>query len=308
MVKIYDVLTVFDACVDMVVKLGNVVPEFAQKEKLVDSVSIEMGGSNCIFASQCAKLGLKTTGIGVIGKDSFGMIVKDSLSANGVDTSFLKVDENINTAIGISLDRGHDRAILTYDESIRAVNPEMVTDEILGRARHLHIGSYYLLAGIKNELIDIMKRARRYSATISLDTNWDPREEWELPVELLELVDIFFPNENEIKLLSGNNDIDAAASYFLQYVPVVALKLGSDGAKVYSGETVISAKPLNVEVRDTIGAGDSFDAGFLYGFLNNLPLELCLKCGLFCGSMNVTQAGGCKGQADVKMLREYLAL
>jgi len=306
--KIYDILTIFDACVDMVVKLGNVVPEFDQKEKLVDSVSIEMGGSNCIFASQCAKLGLKATGIGVIGKDSFGRIVKDSLEASGVDTAFLKEDENINTAIGISLDRGHDRAILTYDESIRAVKPEMITDEILSKARHLHIGSYYLLTGIKNELIDIIERARKFSATISLDTNWDPSEKWELPVELLKLVDIFFPNENEIKLLSRKNDIDAAAAYFLQYVPVVALKLGSDGGKVYSDETVFSARPLNVEVQDTIGAGDSFDAGFLYGYINNLPLELCLKCGLFCGSMNVTQSGGCKGQADIKMLKEYLAL
>ena len=210
----YDVITVLDTCVDLIVNIGDVIPEFDQKEKWVDSFSLEMGGSNCIFACQSAKLGLKAAGIGVVGNDAFGRVITDELSACGVDISYIRTYDDLNTGLGVLLTRRDDRAILTCSGSIGAVCPDLVTDDLLSSSRHLHIGSYYLLTGLMDELPDILHRAKNYGLSISLDTNWDPSETWFLPDELLSYVDIFFPNENDRRSVVLFNNTDNIVPYF----------------------------------------------------------------------------------------------
>ena len=304
----YDILTVFDICADLVMDLGDTVPEFDQKEKYVDSFTLEMGGSNCIFACQCAKLGLKTTGAGITGSDVFGQMVTDTLSKSGVDISNIIPDSTIKTGLGIHLIRGDDRSILTYSGSIGAVRAEHITDKLLQSARHLHIGSYYLLDGIREMLPDILKRAKRYGLTVSLDTNWDPSEKWNLPDELLSNIDIIFPNLNEALLLTGCSDINGAVKSLADKVSTVAVKMGADGGLVESGGQRINLPALNVNVIDTIGAGDNFDAGFIYGYLHGLPIETCLRAGVYCGSMSAEKAGGIAGQMLLDNLLDYLKL
>ena len=293
----YDILTVFDICVDLVMDLGDTVPEFGQKEKYVDSFALEMGGSNCIFACQCAKLGLKTTGAGIVGEDAFGHLVTDTLAKCGVDISNIRTACGIKTGLGLHLMRGNDRSILTYSGSIGAVMPEHITDELLKSAKHLHIGSYYLLDGIRSYLPDILKRAKNFGLSTSLDTNWDPAEDWRLPDDILSCIDIIFPNYNEALLLTGCSDINDAVSALADKVPVVAVKLGEDGGLVESGGKRIKLPAVNVNVVDTIGAGDNFDAGFIYGYLKGFAIEDCLRAGIYCGSMSIKKAGGIAGQA-----------
>jgi len=302
----YDIITILDTCVDLVVDLGDTIPEFDQKEKWVDSFSIEMGGSSCIFACQCAKLGLKTVGVGVVGCDAFGQIVLDGLSGAGVDISHIKKDENLKTGLGILLTRGSDRSILTYSGTIGAARPEFLTDELLSSARHLHIASYYLLTGVLEAVPDILWRAKALGLTISLDTNWDPSERWELPDELLQYVDIFIPNENEAMLLTGINDVTEAARHLAKKIPIVVVKQGDEGGMVITKEEQIQLSPPEVRVVDTVGAGDSFAGGFIHAYLNGMELYDCLRAGLYCGSMNTTRMGGTKGQARLDSLSLYL--
>ena len=302
----FDIITVLDTCVDLVVNLGDTVPEFNQKEKWVDSFSLEMGGSSCIFACGCAKLGLKTVGVGVVGKDAFGKVVIDGLLDSGVDITYIKTDDSLSTGLGVLLTRGTDRAILTCSGTIGAVNPEQINDELLRTARHMHIGSYYLLTGMIDAFADISRRAKNYGLTISLDTNWDPSEEWILPDELLKYVDIFLPNENEAMLLTGINDVKEAAFYLGSKIPIVAVKQGEKGAMVVSGNELIHLDAINVPVIDTIGAGDSFDAGFIYAYLNDMELRECLRAGLYCGGMNTAQTGGTAGQPDADSLKRHM--
>lgn len=300
----YDVLTFLDTCADLIVDLGETVPEFDQKEKLVRDFGLYMGGSACIFASQCAKLQLSTVGVGVVGEDSFGGLVRETLRESGVDTSYLTTDSAVKTSLGISLNRGTDRAILTYDQSIQAVNASMASEELLKKARHLHIASYYLLRNLGPGLEDLCARARRLGLTVSLDTNWDPAERWELPLELLRQVDVFLPNEREIRFLSGREDLEEAMAYFLRYVPVLAVKLGERGAVAATREERVSLPSRQVPVADTVGAGDSFDGGFLWGYLNGLGLEESLRAGILCGAGNVACFGGCQGQIGLKRLEK----
>jgi sugar/nucleoside kinase (ribokinase family) len=181
----------------------------------------------------------------------------------------------------------------------------MITDRLLASARHLHIGSYYLLEGIHDALPDLLCRAKAMGLTVSLDTNWDPKEEWRLPEELLKYVDVFMPNENEIILCSGKQNFNDACSYFAELVPVVAVKQGGKGGTVLYDHRTVSLPPEQVAVVDTVGAGDSFDGGFLFGYLNGWPIEKCLRAALYCGSMNTACAGGIDGQAHLKEMENY---
>jgi sugar/nucleoside kinase (ribokinase family) len=305
--KKYDILTIFDICADLVVDLGDILPEFGQKEQYVNSFAADLGGSTCIFACQCAKLGLVTTGAGIVGDDIFGHMVKAKFTQSGVDVSNIVTCENIQTGLGLHLKRtGDDRAILTYSGSIGAVKPEHMTDELLKSARHLHIGSYYLLDGVRDALPDILRRAKNFGLSTSLDTNWDPLEKWELPDEMLSYVDIILPNYNEAMLLTNSLDLDGAVKVLAGKTAAAAVKLGAGGAIAQSGATRIKLPAPEIDVADTIGAGDNFDAGFIYAYLYNLPLEKCLQSGIFCGSTSAARPGGIASQATIGELREIL--
>ena len=304
--KRYDILTYFDTCVDIVADMGDCVPEFGQKEQLIPSIDVMLGGSACIFACQCAKLGLRASGAGVVGADPFGALVKGQLAQCGVDTSLIAESAHTSTSAGILLCRDADRAILTADPSIRALRADALPETALSSARHLHVASYYLLSGVNEGLPAVLATAKKNGLTVSLDTNWDPAERWELPDDVLRHVDMLFVNENEARGLSGRAGLDAAAAHLLRRVPMAVIKTGARGAVLYAQGCVLRKPALDVPVKDTVGAGDSFDAGFLYGFLGGLSLEESLRCALFCGSMNVRGRGGTAGQATLPELTAYL--
>ena len=295
--KPYDILTFGDLCVDLIVSGPDVTPQFGQVEKLVAEYTLEMGGSCSIFACQAAKLGLRSTLLGRVGADDFGRLVLRRLEESGVDTRFVGVDPALKTGLGIALCPPADRAILTYMGTINVLEPADVSDELLNSARHLHYGSYFLQSGLRPGAPEIFRRAKALGLTISLDTNWDPDEGWQGLDELLPLTDLFFPNEEEARRIGLAGGLDEAAAGFLERgVGLVAIKSGERGAAVYSRAGKIACGTTPVQGGDSIGAGDSFDAGFLAGWLRGLGLERCLEIGMACGRSVAAQVGGLAGQ------------
>jgi sugar/nucleoside kinase (ribokinase family) len=299
----YDVITVLDTCVDLMMQGGDIVPRFGQAEQLVSGYQLEMGGSACIFASQCAKLGLQTVGTGKVGKDAFGALVLERLREAGVDITHVEVDEGVQTGLGLALcTQDNDRAILTVAGSIDSADPKTLL-RMLPRARHLHVASYYLLSGMRPHWPEILLEARRLGLTCSLDTNWDPAERWGGLDELTPYLDILMPNEHEITAFTGIHDPEKAAREVAKRIPIVVVKLGAEGAMLVQEDRETLHCPANeVDVVDTVGAGDTFDAGFLYGYLNGLRLEDCLRVGVFCASRSVRKQGGFIGQPDAAEL------
>jgi sugar/nucleoside kinase (ribokinase family) len=295
--KQYDVVTLGDMCVDLIVT-GDVVPRFGQVEKLVDDYVVEMGGSCCIFACQAAKLGLRVGILGRVGDDGFGRLIVRRLTECGVDTSHVIVDPALKTGLGIALCQGDDRAILTYMGSICALRPEDVTDAFLASARHLHHGSFFLHTSLRPHLPHIFRRARAFGLTLSLDPNWDPDERWNSTLaQVLPLIDVFVPNDQEALHISGASGLaDAVAWFHAQGVPIVTIKRGSDGAGVYAGQEAYECAVSPACGGDSVGAGDSFDAGFLAGWLRGLPLDQCLDIACQCGRSVASAIGGLKGQ------------
>lgn len=303
--KRYDVVTVLDTCVDLIMQGGDVVPRFGQAEQLVDDYHLEIGGSACLFACQCAKLALRTAGAGRVGKDVFGAMVLQRLSLAGMDAAHIAEEPGLHTGLGLALCRKEgDRAILTVPGSIDFANPEALL-ELLPRARHLHVASYYLLAGMRAHWPAILREAKRLGLTVSLDTNWDPMEKWDGLNELAPYIDILFPNDTELLAFTGLVDPLNAAAQLAKRVPLVAAKLGAEGALAVRSNGEVARRPANqVSVADTVGAGDTFDAGFLYGYLNGRSLDECLRAGVFCAGRSVTKPGGFMGQPVLSELAE----
>ena len=298
MSKKYDILTPLDICTDIILSGKTVVPEFGQKEKNVDYYYIEMGGSTCIFACQAAKLGLKTTGVGIAGEDIMGDIVIDNLKKSGVCIKHIKRDNTKKTSISVHLNKGDDRAILTYPGTINIDGLSDMMMPLIEKTRHMHIGSFYLMEKLIPEYPRLIAYAKKNGVTISLDTNWDPKETWQNGLmEILSDIDILFPNTSEVIGIAGKKNAEEAASALSQIVGLMVLKKGSDGADVYQkGARIAQEKPMKVELIDAVGAGDSFDAGYLYGYLNGFSAERCLKAANICGAWNTQNIGGTKGQ------------
>jgi ribokinase len=182
--------------------------------------------------------------------------------------------------------------------SICALGPADVTDAFLASARHLHYGSFFLHTGLQPHVPGILRRARALGLSVSLDTNWDPTERWNSTVaEALSLIDIFMPNDREALCISGRRTLgEAAAHFYAQGVPVVAIKRGAEGATVYAGQERHACAVVPATEGDRVGAGDSFDAGFLAGWLRGLPLDRCLEIACQCGRSVASAIGGLRGQ------------
>jgi sugar/nucleoside kinase (ribokinase family) len=294
----YDVITFGDTCVDLIVTGDDVTPRFGQVEKLVDDYMVEMGGSCCIFACQAAKLGLRVGILGRVGDDDFGHLVIRRLDECGVDTGHMIVDPSLKTGLGIALCQGDDRAILTYMGSLCALGPDDVSDEFLASARHLHHGSFFLHTHLLGHMPDIFRRARTLGLTTSLDTNWDPDERWNSTLaDLFPLTDIFMPNDQEALHISRCSNLEDAVAWLrARGVPLVTIKRGADGARVYGEAEVHECRVTPATGGDSVGAGDSFDAGFLAGWLRGLPMQECLDIACICGRSVASAIGGLLGQ------------
>jgi sugar/nucleoside kinase (ribokinase family) len=298
--KDIDVLVVGELNVDLILT-GDVTPGFGQAEKLVDDATITLGSSSAIFASGAARLGLKVAFIGKVGDDDFGRVVLRSLEERGIDTSGVVIDPEIKTGLSVILSRPDDRAILTHLGSIAALHFDEIDQSLLVRARHLHLGSFFLLDSLRPDVAKLFSKAHQHGLTTSLDTNYDPAEQWDSGLaRVLTHTDVFMPNETELHAISGETNLETALAQMVKKgPPTLAVKLGPKGGIARRGDDVVRASSIPIDVVDTTGAGDSFDAGFIYGYLAEWSLEKSLRLGCVCGSLSTRAAGGTTAQATL---------
>jgi len=291
----YDILVAGEINPDIILS-GDVEPIFGQVEKLVDSASLTVGSSSAIFACGAARLGLKVGFIGRCADDMFGQFVLREMQKAGVDTQPAVIVPGGSTGLSVILARGNDRAILTYPGLIPTLKAGDISDDLLMQSRHLHVASYFLQTELQQGLNHLFERARGRGLTTSLDTNYDPSETWHGVAELLALTNVFLPNEVEIRSLTRTETVEQAVSSLDRQVETLVVKRGAQGAMGARGGELAKVNALPVKVRDTVGAGDSFDAGFMYGYLNEWSLERSLRLAVVCGGLSTQAAGGTAGQ------------
>ncbi len=301
----YDILVAGEINPDLILT-GDVEPEFGQVEKLVEEARLSIGSSSAIFACAAARLGLRVSFIGICGDDIFGRFMHEEMQKRGVDTSNVIVRPGGSTGISAVLNRGSDRAILTFAGLIPTLQTSDVPERLLRQARHLHVASYFLQTGLQPGLPVLFQQARSLGLSTSLDTNYDPSGKWTGVDELLPATDMFLPNRTEALAIAGAKELEAAARQLSAKARVIAIKLGDQGALACEQGRVMRAHSIAVNVVDSIGAGDAFDAGFIFGRLQHWRLEKSLRLACVCGALSMRSAGGTDGQPTLQEALAYV--
>ena len=299
--KKYDVIVVGEIHVDLILNQIDSFPEIG-KEKLADNMALTLGSSSAIFASNLSALGMSVSFVGKIGNDIFGNFCKEQLDLKGVDTSMLIVRDELKTGATIVLNFGADRAMVTHQGAMKYLGLSDITKDMLSTAKHLHFSSFFLQPGFKDDLFNLFKMAKEAGLTTSFDAQWDPSEKWKLDYKkILPYVDVFLPNDKELFALTGKKTIESAIELIKGAANVVVVKLGDKGSiLICDGKIIFKEAFLNDNIVDAIGAGDSFNAGFIYKFIRHAPIETCQVFGNLIGAISTTEAGGTTAFTNIK--------
>lgn len=276
-----------------------------EKETLASGFRMTLGSSSAIFAHNLSVLGTKTGMISKIGPDSLGKMAIERLAQGGVDVSRVKVDAGIATGVTVILAQANSRFILTFPGAMFELSYDDLDLDYLFSARHLHVSSFFLHRRLRPRIGDIFQEAKLKGLTTSLDTNDDPEDKWDTPEleDVLHSVDVLFVNEREAKKIARTEvgrikDRSSAIARLAQMAGTVVVKLGAKGAVARRGAQEWRCDGLPVNVMDTVGAGDSFDAGYIHSLLQGASPEECLRYANLIGAFSTTGEGGTEAFCD----------
>ena len=304
--KKYDIAAIGELNVDIILNGIESEPEIG-KEKFCKDMVVTLGSSTAIFAANAAALGSRVCFVGMVGRDPFGELVCTSLQAKGVDTKYL-IHGNTPTGATICMNYDEDRANLTYQGAMDVMGFDDIASEVFAEAKHIHLSSLFMQSGLLRDIHKVLDAAAANGATVSLDTQWDPMETWKLDYRtVLPKVTVFLPNEKELQALTGTKDLKSAIGAVLPYLgDMMVVKCGSKGSLLVrkDGSRKLLDAFLNTEVVDAIGAGDSFNSGFVSAFVKGMSPEECQETGNLTGAVNTTAAGGTGAFTSLDAVRQ----
>jgi len=302
-----DLLVLGEVNPDVIVSAPGLEVRFGQVEQVVDRAAFVLGGSGAIVAMGAARLGLRAGLCAVVGHDDLGALMVGSLVERGVDVEHVGSVSGVATGLTVVLDRGGDRAVLTAPGAIAQLSPDDV-DALPDRpARHVHVASYYLMSPLyRAALPNALRRFREAGVTTSLDTNWDPHETWDLG-DVLAHTDVFLPNENELTAVAGTPLVDRAMGVLAGLGCDVVVKRGKHGgAARVGGRGYRLTRTPPVEFVDAVGAGDTFDAGWLAGRLTGRDPATSLTMAVVAGTLSTAAPGGTTAQPELSEVEPWL--
>ncbi|MDX2432401.1 MAG: carbohydrate kinase family protein [Bacteroides sp.] len=291
--KDFNVLVVGELNIDLILNKIEGFPQMG-KEILADEMTVTLGSSSAIFANNLSRLGARVSYLGKVGNDQFAKQVFSTLEDAGVHTGNIIVSPDFQTGLTVAMNYDNDRAMVTYPGAMNDLRFEDISDVALQSASHLHVSSIFLQPGLKPDIITLFRRAKEAGLTTSFDPQWDPHEKWDVDLkDLLPHVDVFLPNASELEQFTGCGSIEESIKKIQPYCHVVVVKNGVKGASMWDGSRLVSQDAfLNTSVVDAIGAGDSFNSGFIRKFTGGNALPECLEFAALCGAINTTGAGG----------------
>jgi sugar/nucleoside kinase (ribokinase family) len=293
--KIWDAYIYGDINVDIVIPNVDHFPLPGQ-EDVVDVMNTYVGGGAALFTLGLGKLGLNPVFQATIGDDCYGKFILEELKDKNVETSLISISKENKTGISLSFTNEKDRSFLTYRGTNDEINLDSIKIDMVQKAKHIHVTGY---EGSSNhaQYLNLLKRVKETKdITVSFDVGWDSTGEWyEGIVELFPYIDVLFMNETEAIHYGRKASAKEAIVSFSRHCKIAVAKLGKKGSMAYSEGKLYQAASYPVTAVDTTGAGDSFNAGFIYGFLKGKSIEECLKFGNGCGALSVTALGGNTG-------------
>lgn len=269
------------------------------REHLAKDLSLTLGSSSAIFAHNLSLLGNRVGFHSSVGDDSLGEICLQRLAESGTDLSGVRQFGGKLTGLTAILPCGTERYILTYPGTMFEMRYEDLDLGHVLAARHLHLSSYFLHRALRPRIADLFREAKSAGLTTSLDTNDDPEDLWaDDLLQVLKYVDVLLPNEREACRMAHTDDVAQAADLLSARVATLVIKRGKQGAIARRGRERFSAKCISVNAVDAIGAGDSFDAGFIHQFIRGAAIEDCLSYGNVTGALSTTREGGTEAFRD----------
>jgi sugar/nucleoside kinase (ribokinase family) len=277
-----------------------------ERELLVSGFEITLGSSSAILAHNLAALGSRVGFVTKASGDPFGSLALDRLRERGVNLT--RIRHGARSGVTVILHHGAQRHILTYPGTISELRFDDLDLDYLASARHFHLSSLFLQRALLPHVAELYRRMKSAGLTTSLDTNDDPGDCWDNSIieDILPHVDILLPNEREAMKMSQTEDLEMALSRLAQKVHTVVIKVGANGAVATQNGRRYSAPAVQVKVVDPIGAGDSFNAGFLHQFVRGRDLPTCLAYGNLSGAFSTTGFGGTEAFRDTPRLQEFL--
>jgi sugar/nucleoside kinase (ribokinase family) len=280
-----------------------------ERELLASNFTMTLGSSSAILAHNLALLGSSVSFSSRIGPDPLGKLCCQWLQEAGVDIAQIRcVSNGSNTGVTLILPLVASRRILTYLGAMSEMGIEDLNTEYLATAQHFHLSSFFLHRTLTPHIPSLFAEMKRNGLTTSLDTNDDPEDEWDSGLEtIFRELDILFCNERELLKIAEAGSEDVAAERISAAVPILVVKRGPRGASVYAHGERMDAPAIPVQVQDTVGAGDTFNAGFLHQWLGDAPLHQCLAFGNVAAALSTTRPGGIAAFKDTNYREKFLA-
>ncbi|SDJ25969.1 sugar kinase [Salimicrobium halophilum] len=286
--------------------------------KFVPSFDRNIGGAELNVMLGCSRLGLSTGWISSLGDDEFGTFIQNFARGEGVDVSEVKRTEDYPTSLNFKEIREDGSGKTFYYRSqtpTRALRKEELNEDYIKNSRVLHVTGIFpaLHEGAKEYMKEAVAIAKQNGVTVALDPNirlklWSKEEARDTLKDFLPEVDILLSGKEEMELIFETKDekeMFARAERF--GIKDIIIKDGSNGASGRRGgdRHHEDSRPPQ-KVVDTVGAGDGFDAGYLYGYLQGWDLGKCLRFANTIGSMVVSVVGDNEGLPYLSEVQEAL--
>lgn len=260
-------LFVGDINVDVIMG-GMQTPPTADREVVCNTFDVTLGSAAVIAAAAYTRLGGRAAFAGLAGRDDYGDFMLRSMKDIGIDTRLVRRTSRARTGVTVNLIHGRQRTQVTYPGTIAAFDGADITVASLRRFRHIHFAGPYQQTKLRPHIARLLMTARQMGLTTSLDPQWDMTGKWDLMDEWLPLLSFFFPNRDEVLSITGAGSLKAGCRALAARTACPVIKAGRDGAMIWQNGKAVTLPTPDVNVVDTTGAGDSFDAGFLYAMLD----------------------------------------
>jgi sugar/nucleoside kinase (ribokinase family) len=279
-----------------------------ERELVANHMALTLGGYPAITAHNLAMLGSRIGFVSQLGADPFTEVCVATLRQAGVDLSHAVAPKaNVSTGLTVLLQHQRSRRALTYSGATSSLRYKDLDLAYLASGRHFHLSSFFLQSGLRDDVPKLLATMRAAGLTTSLDTNDDPEDLWDGPIaETLAHLDILMPNEREACRLANESSFEDAVRKLAETIPVLVVKRGAKGALAVHQGKRYDAPGYTTKVADVIGAGDSFNAGFLHAFVHRASLDDCLALGNACGAYSTTSSGGVQAFSDSSGMQRFL--
>ncbi len=277
------------------------------REITCTSFDIVPGSSAFIAASAFGSLGGAPAFAGLAGNDENGEFMLAAMKAAGISPDLVEKTQTVKTGVTVNLIQGSVRSQITYPGAIAEYSGELLTSEAIRAYAHIHFAGPYQQLKFKDKITSLLEKAKESGITTSIDTQWDASEKWQHLNAWMKSVDYLFVNSDEAVSITGCSGAEEACEKLALMTACPVVKLGKAGAISINSGRVIKAPPYSIQVKDTTGAGDNFDAGFLYAVLmKGMPFNEALHFANAAGARSCLYTGGTAAKSTFRNIIDFM--